>query len=249
MMEPSEPRDTLLIELVENGDRFLPHLSIDCVVFGFHASQLKVLLLKLTNADLYALPGGYIYQEEDTDQAGARILAERTGLTRIYLEQFGVFGRHDRTNNRVHQQIFESFGIPFDPDFWMWKRFVSIGYYALVDYDQVTPTPDLFSDRCDWHDVGTLPPLLFDHARLVEKALETLRLMLDHKLVGFNLLPEMFTMAELQGVYETILNRKFQRTNFQRKMLSLGILERVQKKYGGGSHKAPYLYRFDTGKA
>ena len=235
-----------LKDVVDNGPSFLPQLSIDCVIFGYHANQLKVLLCQLLHSDQYALPGGFIGQEEDIDDAAKRILAERTGLTQIYLEQFGVFGQPGRTDKQTHQRTLEACGIPYDPNLWLFKRFVSIGYYALVDYQKVVPTPDVFSGSCTWHDSDTLPPLLFDHAAMIGKALDTLRLMLDHKLVGFNLLPATFTMAELQGVYETVLAQKLQRTNFQRKMLSLGILERVEKKYGGGSHKAPYLYRFDT---
>jgi len=237
---------TSLKDVVNNGPNFLPQLSIDCVIFGYHANQLKVLLCQLLHSDQYALPGGFIGLQEDIGDAAKRILAERTGLTQIYLEQFGTFGQPQRTDRQTHQRTLEACGIPYGPDLWLLKRFVSIGYYALVDYQKVVPTPDVFSGSCAWHDSHALPPLLFDHAAMIEKALDMLRLMLDHKLVGFNLLPDTFTMGELQGVYETILNQKLQRTNFQRKMLSLGILERVEKKYGGGSHKAPYLYRFDT---
>ena len=92
-----------------------------------------------------------------------------------------------------------------------------------------------------------MPQLIQDHTQIVKKALDTLRTNLDDKLIGFNLLPRDFTMGDLQQLYETILGKKLLRPAFQRKMLSLGILERVAKKFTGGAHKAPYLYRFTSG--
>jgi ADP-ribose pyrophosphatase YjhB (NUDIX family) len=226
----------------------LPQLSVDTVVFGFHDDMLKVLLLKFRNLDYWALPGGFVLQHEDLDAAARRVLFERTGLHDIYLEQFYAFGQHDRDYSKVHQQIMAAVGRQYPPDHWILKRFVSVGYYALVDFMKVSPSPDALSDTCDWFDIESMPSLVFDHNQVFQKALEALRTMLDHKLVGFNLLPETFTMGELQKLYETILGKKLLRTNFQRKMLSLEILERVEKKYSGGAHKAPYLYRFDQRK-
>lgn len=223
----------------------MPGLSIDCVVFGYHDSELRVLLLKARHASYCTLPGGFIFKEESIDDAALRVLEERTGLKEVYLEQFRVFGKVGRGDYRVHQETLEAYGITIDAAHWLLQRFVSIGYYALVDYTQVDPSPDIFSESCDWHALDELPDLLLDHQLIIQEALENLRLMLDHKLAGFNLLPETFTMADLQGVYEAILGIKLQRTNFQRKMLSLGILERLEKKWTGGAHKAPYLYRFD----
>jgi hypothetical protein len=95
-----------------------------------------------------------------------------------------------------------------------------------------------------WYDIDKIPTLMFDHNEIFRKALETLRTMLDEKLICFNLLPDTFTMNELQNLYETILGEKMIRSNFQRKMLSLGILERIEKKMTGAANKAPYLYRF-----
>ena len=103
---------------------------------------------------------------------------------------------------------------------------------------------DELADSCNWYDLKELPSLILDHGEIVSKALETLRANLDNKLTGFNLMPETFTMAELQSLYETILGTKLLRTSFQRKMVNLGFLEKVDKKYTGGAHKAPFLYRF-----
>jgi hypothetical protein len=127
-------------------------------------------------------------------------------------------------------------------------RFISIAYYALINYTDVVPKPDAMSDSIDWYALDKLPPLMLDHADIVEKALQTLRDNLERKLVSINLLPARFTMKELQNVYEAILGEKLRRTTFQRKMLSLGILQRHGKRYSGEAHKAPYLYSFKMKK-
>lgn len=226
------------------GDQIIQQLSIDCVVFGFHDNRLKVLLCKWKNLDLWSLPGGFIFQHESTDEAARRILAFRTSVTDIYLEPFGIFGNSDRAFGDTHRLIMESKGHPFDPNHWICRRFVSIGYFALVDFTRVTPRTDELSDLCEWRDIHELPTLWLDHADIFRRALDTLRNTLDTKLTGFNLLPDTFTMPELQSLYETILGTSLIRSNFQRKILSLGILDRIEKKYSGGAHKAPYLYRF-----
>ncbi|MFD2573857.1 NUDIX domain-containing protein [Spirosoma soli] len=229
---------------VLDGHELLPGISIDPVIFGFHEGQLKILLLEFRDTRLFALPGGFVHETENLDEAARRILADRTGLRDIYLEQFYVFGDRDRRDAETQRKIMVSTGTQLDDDHWLLRRFISIGYYALIDFTQATPTPDALSDSCTWYDLAELPPLIFDHSAIVRKALDTLQKNLDDKLVGLNLLPETFTMADLQRLYETILARPLQRTNFQRKMLSLGILERLEKKMSGGAHKAPYLYRF-----
>jgi 8-oxo-dGTP diphosphatase len=230
------------------GDKIIQQLSIDCVVFGFHENQLKVLLLKTKYLDLWMLPGGFVLQEEDTDAAAQRILAIRTGIQNIYLELFSVFGNVNRQFSEIHQAAMVEWGYKPDPNHWLCKRFVSIGYYALVDFSKVIPTADELSVLCGWFDIAEIPNLAFDHMQIFQKALEQLRQNLDTKLVGFNLLPPTFTMGELQSLYETFLGKKLSRTNFQRKMLSIEVLERVEKKFSGGAHKAPYLYRFDEKK-
>ncbi|CCH51249.1 NUDIX hydrolase [Fibrisoma limi BUZ 3] len=241
-------RSTDMNKFLSSEQDWLPSLSVDCVIFGFHENELKVLLLTFRHTDLLALPGGLVHRQEDVDDAAKRILAERTGLADIYLEQFHTFGQLGRGSDQFGRKIAKANGIDLPPDHWFTRRFVSVGYYALVDFSRVIPSPDVFSESIDWYDVRELPPLVLDHSLIVQKALDTLRLMLDHRLIGFNLLPEMFTMGELQRLYETILGKKLLRTNFQRKMLSLEILERLDKKWTGGAHKAPYLYRFDTKK-
>lgn len=232
------------ITIPPDGLGFLPGLAIDAVIFGFHENQLKILLLEYQNTGLFALPVGFIQEEEDLNDAARRALTERTGLHDIYLEQFYVFGDRSRHDPAPLRSIMAGKGVAPPDDHWLFRRFVSVGYYALIDFKKAIPLPDSLSDRCDWYDMGSLPSLMLDHAAMVQKALETLRANLDRKLIGFNLLPDTFTMGDLQSLYETILGEKLNRTSFQRKMLSLDILERVDKKWTGGAHKAPYLYRF-----
>ena len=230
---------------MEQKEQWLPGISVDCVIFGFHENSLKVLLLKFKKTPVWALAGGFVGPEEDVDQAAQRILAERTGLSDIYLEQFYTFGDLARNYRAVdeHRDVNNAMGgSPLKMD-WVDQRFITIGYYALVDYSKVLVNPGGVSDASEWMDVSALPKLFLDHNRIVLKALESLRRNLDEKLVAFELLGDTFTMSDLQMVYETILGKRLVRTNFQRKILSLEILERIEKKYTGGAHKAPYLYR------
>ena len=131
-----------------------------------------------------------------------------------------------------------------DKNHWIYKRFVTIGYYALIDYTLSHTFPDSFNETCEWFDVKNLPDMAFDHKEIIEKGLHHLRQNLDYKIVGSNLLPEKFTMKDLQNLYETILDEKFRRNNFQRKMLSLDVLERHEKLFDGSANKAPFLYSF-----
>jgi 8-oxo-dGTP diphosphatase len=226
--------------------QYIPHLSIDCVIIGFHDNELKVLLSKYPKLDLWALQGGFVKKTEDIDAAAIRILEEMTGLSDIYLKQFHTFGKALRPmyNDSVRKSLGENMPFYMDGAPFLQQRFVSIGYYSLVDFPKVTPSVPFFFEHSAWHDIQNLPNLAFDHAEMIHSALETLRHSLDYHLVGFNLLPETFTMKDLQNLYETILGEPLRRNNFQEKMLNLGILERLEKQFTGKAHKAPYLYRF-----
>jgi 8-oxo-dGTP diphosphatase len=231
---------------------YIQQVSIDCVIFGYQEKELKVLVPKLDfEGDFWALPSGFIYQNEGTDQAARRILEERTGIKDIYLEQFRVFGNTERSSlpflarlielneeklgeKRFNRKEFE----------WFTRRFISISYYALVDINRVVPKKNDIYESVEWYNVKHLPTMIMDHAEIVEKTLETLRLNLDQKLIAFNLLPETFTMKEVQELYEAIFDKPFARNNFQKKILNLNVLERLEKKFTGAANKAPYLYRF-----
>lgn len=227
-----------ILDLIEQS---IPQLSIDCVIFGFHDNELKVLLSKYTKLELWGLQGGYVLQNEDIDSAAQRILEERTGLDAIFLKQFYTFGKANRPTFDALKQVFEELSIDIEDVPFFRQRFVSIGYYSLVDFTKVTPKVGLFAERSEWFDIHNLPPLVFDHAEMVKKALETMRHSLDYHLVGFNLLPETFTMKELQHLYETILGEQLRRNNFQEKMLNMNILERLEKQFTGKVLYVPYL--------
>ncbi|MBD1367056.1 NUDIX hydrolase [Mucilaginibacter sp. ZT4R22] len=220
---------------------YLDYISIDCVVFGFHEGQMKVLMLKSKNEAGWQLPGGFVQKVEPIDVAANRILATRTGIDDVFLQQFRVFGDPDR--NRQHNEMYSDI-IAKEKNFFA-HRFISIGYYALVDFFNAIPTPDEFSEICTWRDLNDLPPFLLDHELIFTTALDTLRLQLSYQPIGYNLMPKEFTMPELQKLYETILGKKLDRRNFQRRMLGFGILNKLPQTRKGGAHKAPYLYSFD----
>jgi|SRR5690606_15913593 len=227
-----------------SSSEYIPHLAFDSVIFGFSKGKLKILLMEYHDTGWFALPGGFVKRDEDLDQAVKTGLLERTGLSDVFLEQFHTFGTVSRFKPEVMKAILKANGADVSDDHWMLDRFFSVGYYALLDYEKVSLTPDSLSDSIAWYEVENLPALILDHSEIVQKALQTLRENLDRKLIGGNLLPERFTMNELQSVYEAILGEKLRRTSFQRKLLSLEILERHEKLFTGKSHKAPYLYSF-----
>jgi len=218
---------------------YVPHISIDCAVFGFHESSLKVLLVKLKDQELWGLPGGYMGKDEGIKAAATRILKERTGAEHIYLQQFRVFAGLNRS---------EGFFEGYADELWHKQRFISVGFYALVNYADVKPVADEFSSDCEWVDIEQLPTLMMDHRRIFDKALLTLRRQLNYKPIGYNLLPEEFTMPELQKLYEIILGKKLNRGNFYRKMMGYDILDKQEEARRGGAHKAPNLYKFNLDK-
>jgi len=223
---------------------YVTNIAFDSVIFGFSGKSLKILIMHYRDTGLYALPGGFVKRTENLADAVKRAVRERTGLTDIYLEQFHTFGSLKRSDPASMKLILKANGHSVDESYWMLDRFFSISYYALINYEEVDLKPDFLSDSIDWYGLDELPPLMQDHREIVDMALQTLRDNLEKKLIGGNLLPELFTMKELQKVYEAILGETLRRTTFQRKMLSLEILERHEKRYSGKAHKAPYLYSF-----
>lgn len=228
--------------LLKGHEVFLPHLSVDCVIFGFHENQLKVLLLRWKESGVWALPGGFVKRHESLDDSAARTLQERTGLSQIFLQQFHVFGNPEREKGKNSIQVLAN------RQSWFMERFVTVGYYALVEFSKANPRHDTFTVDCAWWDVDSVPTLLFDHNEIIRRALSSLRRSLNDHPVGYNLLPQKFTMPELQHLYETILGKSLDRRNFQKKIRSLGILNRLKERKTGGAHKAPYLYKFNLKK-
>lgn len=236
-----------------NNKSYIPQLAIDCVIFGYQERELKVLISKLNfKGNIFSLPSGFIFQTEGVDEAAHRILEERTGISNIFLQHFKNFGYADRTNEAIFKSIVNQNKEHFErevnlskEDFeWITNRFISLAYYALVDINKVTPTKTDLDESMEWYNIHEIPNMMMDHQEMIEKALESLRLNIDTNIIVLNLLPETFTMKEVQDLYETIFEKTYARNNFQAKILDLGVLERLEKKFTGASNKAPYLYRF-----
>jgi len=204
-------------------------VALDSIIFGFDGDELKLLLVKRgvePYDGTWSLMGGWLKPDEDLETASSRILNELTGLRDIYLEQLYVFGSPDR-----------------DPV----ERTVSISYFALInvaDYDDVIS----HTFEAQWFSMHELPTLLFDHAGMLQLAIERLRYKATQHPIGFELLPEKFTIPQLQKLYEAIFDYKFDKRNFSRKILSTGLLVKLDEKQKGFSKKGAYLYRVDAEK-
>ena len=244
------PENEAIKFINEGHNEYLHHLSIDCVLFGYHEHHLKVLLLKWKNSDKWTLAGGFIKLQENLTQAAERILKERTGLDEIFLQQFQTFGEPDRSDRSkadiAHLEEVTNTTIP--ANHWLLKRTVSIGYYAVTEYSKVNPQPDHLSDECNWWEIDAVPKLIFDHNLILHEALKALRMQIYHQPIGYNLLPEKFTLPEIHDLYETILGKELDRRNFAKKLISLGLIKKLNERRNIGAHRSPFLYKFDKRK-
>jgi len=246
MNTPGEVHD-----FVNKGhEQYLPHLSIDCVIFGYHEHQLKILLIRHHGQDKWMLPGGYIYRHETLTEAAYRILAFKTQLNNLFLQQFYTFGDSATRLNRIatqqiHNKTYAKVGVTLSENHWLSERTLSIGYYALVDYSNVVVNPEFLVDEYCWRDASDIPVLQYDHNEIIDKALLTLRAQIYQQPIGYNLLPEKFTLPEIHDLYETILGKKFDRRNFRKKLLTLGLIKQLDEQRKIGPHRSPNLYEFD----
>jgi len=238
----------MLKDIIDNNENYQPGLSIDCVIFGFHDNQLKVLLIKVERANKWSLPGGFIPADQDIDTAAITVLNGRTGVDGVFLRQFATFGKVDRNHQHFDKKTLEYLQIEEEKGKWLTRRFVTIGYYALVDFSKILPNPTGRYEVVEWIDHKEVPELILDHKEILDKALDTLRTELNLMPIGYNLLPEKFTIPELQKLYETILDKKLDRRNFLRKITNIGILNKLDEKKSNVAHKAPNLYSFDKEK-
>lgn len=242
MSERQKTRDILL----ENADILLPGISVDCVIFGFHEGALKIALNRFVIHNQWMLPGGIIYKDESVDDAAYRILKNRTGLNEIYLKQFYLFGDKNRTDIEENRRILtEEFNLSEKGvNHWMLQRFVSVGYYAFVEHSKtkISATED---EEIRWFGIKEIPKLYSDHNYIIEKALSTIRKQLGYLPIGYELLAEKFTMTELRTIYETILGKKLDRRNFQRKMLSTGLIKKLDEVSRKKGIKSTTLYSFN----
>jgi 8-oxo-dGTP diphosphatase len=201
-------------------------VALDSIIFGFDGAELKLLLVKRgieNDRDTWSLMGGWLQPNETLQDGAERILFELTGLSGVYLEQLGGFGDPLR-----------------DPV----QRTVSVAYFALInvpDYDaHISHVYD-----AQWFPVKHLPELLFDHAAMMNNAIERLRYKAAFHPIGFELLPEKFTIRQLQTLYEAIFDIEMDKRNFSRKILSTNLLLKLKEKQRGSSKKGAFLYSID----
>jgi len=211
----------------KNHDKF--YVAIDCIIFGFDEGQLKLLILKRdfepAKGD-FSLIGGFVNIDESTDDAATRILNDLTGLSDIYMEQLQGFGDVER-----------------DPG----ERTVSFAYFALVKIQDIDPQ-HVENHSAQWCPIEDLPPLIFDHQLMVDKAMRRLRRRSGNQPLGFELLPRKFTLPQLQKLYESIFQTEFDNRNFRKKVLDMNILQKLDEKDKSSSKKGAFYYRFDKRK-
>jgi 8-oxo-dGTP diphosphatase len=207
-----------------------PALTVDCVVFGFDEGDLKVLLIERGLEPFkgrWALPGGFVRADETLDAAARRELQEEAGLTNVFLEQLYTFGAADR-----------------DPR----ERVVSVAYYALVKLSEHAAKAATDAANAQWFPVARVPRLAFDHAAILETAVERLKGKVRYQPIGFELLPPKFTLSQLQHLYEAVLGAELDKRNFRKKVLSFGLLAPLKEAQMLGRHRPARLFRFDARK-
>jgi 8-oxo-dGTP diphosphatase len=205
-------------------------LTVDCVVFGFDGGELNILLIQRALDPFkgrWALPGGFVRVNETLDDAARRELQEETGLKNVFLEQLYSFGEIDR-----------------DPR----ERVVSVAYYALVKLSDHRARAATDAARAKWFPVSKVPKLAFDHADILAAAGNRLTAKVRYQPIGFELLPPKFTLSQLQGLYESVLETKLDKRNFRKKVLSFDLLVPLKETQMTGRHRPAQLFRFDTGK-
>lgn len=203
-----------------------PSVTTDCVIFGFDGTRLNVLLIERgiePYRGRWAFPGGFLKMDEDAEAGAKRELMEETGLETAYIRQFHTFSAPDR-----------------DPR----ERVISIAYYALVRISEVKAGDD--AAKAQWHSIDKVPALAFDHDLILRMATSELRRQIHFEPIGFELLPEKFTMTQLQHLYEAILGVKFDRRNFYTKMMKLGLLTQLDETIPLVNKKEAFLYRFNA---
>ena len=205
-------------------------VSVDNVIFGFDRGKLKILLIKRNEnpfKDFWALPGELVYPDENLEDAPLRVLREATGLQDVFLEQAKTFGKVDRH--------------PLG-------RVVTVAYYSLVKISRVTPKAAAFAGEVAWHEVNSITEMAYDHFSIVQECLRQLRLNLRIRPIGFELLKEKFTLSDLQSLYEAVLQKKLDKRNFRKKILSMKILEDIKEYQSGVAHRPAKLFQFNKEK-
>lgn len=202
------------------------YVATDCIIFGFHEGKLKLLVFKRKVAPLageWSLIGSFVRLDEDLEIAGKRVLKEITGLENVFMQQLKTYGKKDR-----------------DPGY----RCMSVAQYALIRIDEYNE--ELVEKHgAHWYEIDHLPLLVLDHNQMVHDALSRLRENARHKPIGFELLPEKFSIPQLQILYEAIYQRELDSRNFRKKVLSLNVLEKLNEKDKTTSKRGAFLYKFN----
>jgi len=207
-----------------------PAVTVDCVLFGFDEGDLKLLLIQRNIEPFkgkWALPGGFVGIGEDLDTAARRELAEETGIAQLYLEQLYTFGETKR-----------------DPR----ERVISVAYYALLKLADHSLQAASDASEAEWFPVAELPELAFDHEKIADVALKRLKAKVRYEPIGFELLPEKFTLGELQRLYETVLEQPIDKRNFRKKILGMELLEALEEYQQDVAHRAAQFYRFNRSR-
>jgi 8-oxo-dGTP diphosphatase len=195
------------------------------VIFTIRDRQLKLLLIRRAGepySGQWALPGGFVQLPESLEEAARRELEEETGVSGVFLEQLYTYGRPDR-----------------DPR----ERVITVAYYALIPSDKIQIRAATDAEAVGWFGLDELPALAFDHAEIVKMAHERLTAKLDYSTIAFQFMPELFTLSELQEVYEIILRQEMDKRNFRKWILALEQIEETDEERRGGIHRPAKLYR------
>lgn len=206
---------------------FVSAITVDNVIFGFDGVSLRVLLVERgvePFAGMWALPGEFVLPEEDLDTAAARVLRELTGLEGVYLEQVASFGEPGR-----HPE----------------GRVVTIAYYSLIRERPQAVVPKGWARRAGYFAIDELPAIAFDHHGILMRCLQRLRERVRTRPIGFELLPEKFSLSDLQSLYESVLGEPLDKRNFRKKILAMGVVTETGELQEGVSHRPAKLYRFD----
>lgn len=207
-----------------------PALTTDCIIFGFDDYELKILLIERAYdpfKNKWALPGGFVNMDETTEEGALRELHEETGLKNVFIEQLYTFSDVER-----------------DPR----GRVVSVAYFALIKLEDYSIHAGDDASQAEWFSVNDLPELAFDHDLIINIALERLCSKIRYQPIGFELLPPMFTLTQLQNLYEVVLQRELDKRNFRKKILKMDLLIPLEEKQKNVRHKAARYYKFDKEK-
>jgi 8-oxo-dGTP diphosphatase len=227
-----------------------PHISVDVVVFGFDAKNLKVLLVERTFLDPISrksirdlkLPGSLVYENETLDHAAYRILKQLTGLDQIYLDQLAVFDSPERTKRKIDRAWLQSItGIEIG-------RILTVAYYSLIRFDIANGNLAHLKHKAHWTEISDIRQLPFDHNNIIDNGLEHLREKVRSEPIALELLPKKFTMRQLQDLYEVLLNSDLDNRNFRKKIHRLGYFIPLNEMEISVNHKTARLYKFDQAK-